>query len=77
MTRRQLGTLIRDCRDHLDLTQFEMSALLGCSQSRVSKIEAGVLEPGAIELGKLIKKIADVDVWVIIEMQIRSRKESK
>jgi transcriptional regulator with XRE-family HTH domain len=75
MNRRDVGKMFKDCRKYMGLNQLQLSKVLGCSQSRISKIEMGRLEPSAIELGQVLHKMTGVDVWKILEIQLKGPAE--
>ena len=50
---KEIGAEFKTKRKLLKLTQFEFSKIFDMSQSRLSKIEHGILEPGALEDRKL------------------------
>ena len=51
-----VGQLIRHWRRSAEVTQVELSNYLEISQSTMSKIEAGLLEPGLFVYGRLCRR---------------------
>jgi predicted transcriptional regulator len=49
------STLFLSARRELRITQVQLSQRIGVSQSSISKIEAGILEPSASAFLKVIK----------------------
>jgi transcriptional regulator with XRE-family HTH domain len=65
------GRTLRHCRERLGMSQTRFAKFLGCSQSRVSKIEMGDLEPSATDLAKLVRRMTGINVWALIRVKLR------
>ena len=48
-----IGKKIRDAREDMDLSQYDMANLIPMNQSNYSKIERGVQEPNLEQLRKI------------------------
>lgn len=75
MNRRKLGEQIKAWRESHGLNQVGIAKVLGCSQSRVSKIESGRLEPSALDIGRLFERLEGIDLWVILHFAINKQKK--
>jgi predicted transcriptional regulator len=53
--RKQVGTAIRKWRREGEITQVDLSKKIGVSQSTLSKIESGELEPGLLPYRRLCR----------------------
>ncbi len=58
--RMDFGDKIRDIREDMDMTQYDMAKLIPMNQSNYSKIERGVQEPSMEQL-KRICEILNID----------------
>lgn len=56
------ATLFKTCRKRLGMKQIPFAEFLGCSQSRISKIEKGKQEPGARDLWRLVDQVTGLDL---------------
>lgn len=48
-----IGTKIRDKREDMDITQWEMAKLIPMNQSNYSKIERNLQEPSIVQLRRI------------------------
>ena len=48
-----IGSKIRNAREDMDLSQYDMSRLIPMNQSNYSKIERGVQEPSMAQLRRI------------------------
>jgi transcriptional regulator with XRE-family HTH domain len=58
-----IGTRIKTIRTYLKYDQKQLAKYFRTSQSQLSKIEAGIAEPGIYHL-LMIKKLADTDEYL-------------
>jgi transcriptional regulator with XRE-family HTH domain len=56
--RRELASLIKDARTKRDLSQAQLGALIGCSQSKIQKIEAATQFVEAQEVTAIVDRLA-------------------
>ncbi len=63
-TEMQTGRVMREARLRLRLTQFTLSKRVGCSESQITKIETGRIEP-APWLKEAIARELNIHTWEV------------
>ena len=63
-TELQTGRVMREARLRLHITQFMLSKRVGCSESQITKIETGRIEP-AKWLKEAIARELNIHTWEV------------